>query len=142
MELGIYSTVLGECYYSTNCVDVNLVLREHPFNLKGWWRWGAMVFWGKIISVQKSDRIFFVCLWHGQNKNIVFVEKNNVVTTCCENKFPLRLDPKKQIWLRKKYTHPPPRSTIKLNGWSLNTYLNPIVPDSLEHFSKFLQRLY
>ena len=70
----------------TKCSQQSLMIREHPFNLKG----------GGIFSVSTFD---------GENilkalnalKTIVFVEKNNVATTCREKYVPLRREAKKII---------------------------------------------
>ena len=42
-----------------------MIVREHPFNLKGW---GAMVFWGNFVPVSKFDG--------EQNLSLTWKEKN------------------------------------------------------------------
>ena len=73
-----------------------------------------MVFWGeknflsanlmgkKILSLTWAETNIMFALW--ALKNIVFVEKNNVATTCLEKKIPLSFE------ANKKTTAPPPLS--------------------------------
>ena len=49
-------------------------------------------------------------------KNVVFVEKNNVATSCRKRKILLRCEAKTNILTPKKTIAPPP---LKLNGRSL-----------------------
>ena len=106
-----------------------VLIRERPFNFKG----GGLWFFGRNqFSVCKfaSKKNYVSEKWAEQNillalcalNIIVFIEKNNVATTCREEKNSAALQSEKKCFDSEKNHGPPsPPPPLKLNGSSINT---------------------